>query len=72
MIKIIKQGNPPTTHKFEITCAKCNTVFQCGETDCSHVPGAQGFWAYAIKCPTCHTVCTDRQGDPCDWKWIMN
>ena len=70
MIKIIKQGTLPTKYKFEITCAKCGTIFKCDENDCSHVSAGQGFWAYGIHCPVCNALCTEMQGDPNEWRHV--
>ena len=69
MIKIVKEchDNIKPAKKFEVTCNKCHSIFQCDENDCRRAPVCQGFWAWAILCPVCHNECVDWQGG-CD-RW---
>ena len=66
MITIIEKHYPEQKH-FRIKCGKCTSIFECDASDCMHIPAGQGFWVYAIKCPVCHHICADRQGDDCEW-----
>lgn len=58
-VEIIKKGSIPTDRKYEVTCGKCQTVFQFLRSDATgHTHRNEAM--VCCRCPVCkNECCTD-------------
>lgn len=57
-MKIIKQGQPPSSRIYRFTCTSCETVFEAERSECEQIQDFRDGDFVQIYCPVCKVRCT--------------